>query len=257
MAISKKTRFEVFKRDKFTCQYCGQSSPDVILHIDHIHPISEGGEDDLLNLVTSCRDCNLGKSNRLLSDDAAIKRRKSQLDELQERREQLELLMEWHKSLIDLEQIAVEELADLWDKLIAGYSLNDSGLGYLKRWLSKFTVDEIAECMRISTSQYLDYAEDPNKPTHESVEKAYKYVPKIITSRRRMKDKPYLSDLYYIRGILRNRLSYINEWKSIQLMESAYQAGCSIDEIKQCALAVRSWTCFRETMEAWSQGEAS
>ena len=34
--LSKKIRFEVFKRDKFTCQYCGRMSPDVILEVDHI-----------------------------------------------------------------------------------------------------------------------------------------------------------------------------------------------------------------------------
>lgn len=42
-AISKKTRFEVFKRDRFTCQYCGATPPGVLLHIDHIHPVAEGG----------------------------------------------------------------------------------------------------------------------------------------------------------------------------------------------------------------------
>ncbi len=33
-SISKKIRFEIFKRDAFSCQYCGKSAPDVILHID-------------------------------------------------------------------------------------------------------------------------------------------------------------------------------------------------------------------------------
>ena len=57
-AIPKSVRFEVFKRDKFTCQYCGASAPDVILEIDHIRPVSKGGTNDILNLVTACRDCN-------------------------------------------------------------------------------------------------------------------------------------------------------------------------------------------------------
>jgi len=41
MAISKRDRFEVFKRDKFTCQYCGKAAPDVVLHIDHIHHLKD------------------------------------------------------------------------------------------------------------------------------------------------------------------------------------------------------------------------
>ena len=66
-ALSKKTRFDVFKRDKFTCQYCGAVPPTVLLHVDHVHPVVEGGENDQDNLVTACEPCNLGKGGRLLS----------------------------------------------------------------------------------------------------------------------------------------------------------------------------------------------
>lgn len=62
MAISVRTRFEVFKRDDFTCQYCGRKSPDVVLEADHIVPIVAGGSDDVINLTTSCWECNRGKS---------------------------------------------------------------------------------------------------------------------------------------------------------------------------------------------------
>ena len=60
-ALSKKLRFEVFKRDKFTCQYCGRMAPDVILEVDHINPVAEGGNNNFNNLVTACQDCNRGK----------------------------------------------------------------------------------------------------------------------------------------------------------------------------------------------------
>lgn len=53
-SLSKKKRFEVFKRDSFTCQYCGAKAPDVVLQCDHIKPVSKGGTDDILNLITSC-----------------------------------------------------------------------------------------------------------------------------------------------------------------------------------------------------------
>lgn len=66
--IPKSIRFEVFKRDSFKCQYCGRSAPDVILECDHIHPVSEGGDNSLLNLITSCRDCNRGKGKKLLNE---------------------------------------------------------------------------------------------------------------------------------------------------------------------------------------------
>jgi 5-methylcytosine-specific restriction endonuclease McrA len=64
--ISKKTRFQVLNRDGFTCQYCGRRPPVVKLHVDHVVPVSKGGKNHISNLVTSCQDCNLGKSNRYL-----------------------------------------------------------------------------------------------------------------------------------------------------------------------------------------------
>ena len=62
-SLPQKLRFEVFKRDKHTCQYCGRSPPAVILEVDHIIPISSGGTDELSNLITSCFDCNRGKGD--------------------------------------------------------------------------------------------------------------------------------------------------------------------------------------------------
>lgn len=66
-ALSKKTRFEVFKRDLFACQYCGAHPPKVILECDHIVPVADGGKNSMDNLVTACFDCNRGKSANSLS----------------------------------------------------------------------------------------------------------------------------------------------------------------------------------------------
>lgn len=60
--VSTRTRFEVFKRDDFTCKYCGRKSPEVVLECDHVVPVCEGGSSDPINLVTSCWDCNRGKA---------------------------------------------------------------------------------------------------------------------------------------------------------------------------------------------------
>jgi len=65
-SLSKKIRFEIFKRDGFTCQYCGKTPPQVILEVDHINPVISGGDNDVMNLITSCFDCNRGKGAREL-----------------------------------------------------------------------------------------------------------------------------------------------------------------------------------------------
>lgn len=66
-AISKKVRFDIFKRDGFTCQYCGAHPPQAILHVDHIVPVKEGGRNEDTNLITACDCCNLGKAAKSLS----------------------------------------------------------------------------------------------------------------------------------------------------------------------------------------------
>ena len=61
-SLSVRTRFEIFKRDDFCCRYCGQRTPAVVLQVDHIVPVCDGGSDDEINLVTSCWSCNSGKA---------------------------------------------------------------------------------------------------------------------------------------------------------------------------------------------------
>ena len=68
LSITKTLRFEVFKRDSFTCGYCGRTPPAVVLEVDHIDPRSRGGPDDINNLITACGDCNRGKGVRELSN---------------------------------------------------------------------------------------------------------------------------------------------------------------------------------------------
>jgi len=55
------TRFNVFLRDKFMCQYCGSNSE---LTFDHLLPRSKGGKTDWDNVVTACSSCNVQKGGR-------------------------------------------------------------------------------------------------------------------------------------------------------------------------------------------------
>lgn len=62
MAVSKRLRYEILRRDNHACRYCGGVAPSVVLTVDHVVPTTLGGKDDPSNLVTACRDCNSGKS---------------------------------------------------------------------------------------------------------------------------------------------------------------------------------------------------
>ena len=57
------TRFNVFLRDKFACQYCGSNKD---LTFDHLLPRSRGGKTNWDNVVTACSSCNVKKGGRLL-----------------------------------------------------------------------------------------------------------------------------------------------------------------------------------------------
>lgn len=74
--LSTRTRFEVLKRDGFTCQYCGRSPGEdgVKLHVDHVIAVAEGGTDAPVNLVAACAECNIGKSDKPLTACAFLPR---------------------------------------------------------------------------------------------------------------------------------------------------------------------------------------
>lgn len=61
--ISNKLKHEIWRRDDFTCQYCGRGINEVELEIDHILPVSKGGTIAPSNLQTLCFECNRKKSD--------------------------------------------------------------------------------------------------------------------------------------------------------------------------------------------------
>jgi hypothetical protein len=63
VAVSKRLRFEILRRDNHCCKYCGAKAPDVVLRVDHVVPVALGGSDDPSNLVAACDPCNSGKSS--------------------------------------------------------------------------------------------------------------------------------------------------------------------------------------------------
>lgn len=229
--LSKKMRFEVFKRDSFVCQYCGNSSPEVILEVDHIKPVSRGGDNSITNLITSCFECNRGKSNIELDDNATVTKQHKQLEELNERRNQIEMMMEWREELSNLDNDILNMFCLEFEKA-TNASINDVGKTKVVKWLKKYNFSEILKALDKSANQY----DDP--------EKVFDMIPRIAYFVRNPKPQ-YLQDLYYIRGIMRNRYHYVNDQMAIKLMQEAYELGLSIDEIKSIVFDSNNWTQFK------------
>jgi len=57
-------RIGIFRRDGYCCKHCGEQFSRNQLELDHIKPISTGGDDSIENLQTLCRTCNRKKGNR-------------------------------------------------------------------------------------------------------------------------------------------------------------------------------------------------
>lgn len=156
--IPKSIRFEVFKRDKFTCQYCGASAPDVILEVDHIKPVSKGGSNQIMNLLTACRDCNRGKTNKELSDNTAVMLQKKQLEAAQERREQLEMMLKWREELETERELEIDAINQYF-VLHTKWELNDNGKRDVRKLIKRFGFNEVYTACEISIDRYYDGSE--------------------------------------------------------------------------------------------------
>lgn len=219
--ISKKLRFEVFKRDRFSCQYCGTKAPDTVLHVDHIHPVKAGGKNDILNLVTACVACNAGKGARKLDDRSEVERQRAQIEELQDRREQLEMMLQWRdqaeRERTDVVQEVVQRVAGR-----GGFEPNESGRAHIRRWLKRFELPDLLAALDESFDHYMRWnADDPDQDAWET---AFKKIPAIASLRLQAVKRPYVPKLAYIQGILRKRFrdprgNYINALEEYHLAD--------------------------------------
>jgi hypothetical protein len=144
-SISTKTRFEVFKRDCFTCQYCGNHPPAVVLEPDHIDPVANGGTNDMNNLITACFDCNRGKAARLLTDvpQSLIER----AEEIKERELQIkgyQKLMKSVRNRLDRDALKVCAVYELY---IDGMTLTPASLKTVRSFLEKLDLQQVIDAM--------------------------------------------------------------------------------------------------------------
>lgn len=149
--LSKKTRFSVFKRDGFVCQYCGAHPPAVILEVDHIKPVARGGSNEIDNLITSCFDCNRGKSDGELSDIPQSLQDKAA--EVLEREEQIR----GYQSVMDAKRLRLEEEAaevcEIYEMFAPGYTLSDKAMVSVRMFIDKLGVHEVVASMEKACSR--------------------------------------------------------------------------------------------------------
>lgn len=147
-ALSKKIRFEVFKRDLFVCQYCGAHPPEAVLHVDHIDPVVGGGTNDIDNLVTACDACNQGKGPRLLSAiPEALSTKAVRIAESEEQLRGYQEIMRARSERIE------DEAWEVAEKLYPGAGkrgFNSRDLLTIKKFIGRMGLFEVLEMADIS-----------------------------------------------------------------------------------------------------------
>jgi hypothetical protein len=173
-------------------------------------------------------------------------KQRAMLDELSERREQLEMMLAWRDGLKKIDEDAVQCVADAWRSTADGWYLNEAGLKGVKTFLKKVPLAHVLEAIDTAGDKYLT-RDDDGKFTAESVNLAWTKVAAIAKSAM-LPD--YERQLLYIRGICRNRFTYCNETKCIQLLKEAYEAGVDLDTLTAIAKEERNWTNWQNAMYA-------
>lgn len=245
--INKKIRFEVFKRDSFTCQYCGRTAPDVVLEVDHINPVKSGGTNDIMNLITSCFDCNRGKGKRKLTTNDEIKKQQEQLKLLNEKRKQLEMLIEWKQELENFEELQVDKIELLLSNA-TGHTFSEYGRNNCKKEIKKYGFEEVYECTKISIDQYYE----PNN--EESITKTFNYIGKICANREFQKKNPMMYKVNYLLKIAKNRLPYLREYDLKKFLINNLEEE-DFEYIKEIFIGARSWTMLINELNEYYESE--
>lgn len=144
--LGNKLRFDIFKRDLFTCQYCGKNPPSVVLEIDHIIPVSKGGSNEIDNLLTSCFECNRGKTNTSLNTLPSTTAEKLAL--IQEKEDQYKA---YQKTLAVVERRIkkeIEKVNDVYKSHFPKYQLSESfKTGSVRKFIIELGLNEVLVAM--------------------------------------------------------------------------------------------------------------
>lgn len=242
--LGKKIRFEVFKRDKFTCQYCGRKAPEVVLEVDHIKPVADGGTDEMLNLVTACFDCNRGKGKRELSDDSIVVTQQKQLEELAERKEQMEMLIAWKRELMNMNEEFVDLLCEHFESFFDGaITVNELGRKDFSKWIKEFGFQEVLEAMEISVDKYC------KSNNRNDIQNAFNKIGGICAMRKKQKNDPQLYYFNYSKKVLKEKCNYINMPVLHEYIYENVFTEEDFERLKSIFYKANNWSAFSRIFE--------
>lgn len=135
MAVSKRLRFEILRRDGFRCYYCGTRGNETTngLTIDHVTPTALGGSDLPSNLVSACSDCNAGKSATSLDSETVAGLTVHSSAAADERRSAVEKAA----TTVDTEHTYLQDVLAAWRSHAPSYvQFPGDGFAIVDRWFA-------------------------------------------------------------------------------------------------------------------------
>jgi transcriptional regulator with XRE-family HTH domain len=158
--------------------------------------------------------------------------------------QQLQTKMDAAEGLRSVLLEAVDRLCSYWEVYTPSWSVNENGRRTLHKWLRTYSLEELIHGMDVAATQYLRTDAD-GRITGDSWEIAFFKIQGVCRTERALKDEPDLRELYYIRGILKNKCAgYFDKPQALKNLRIARSWGISVNELNEIALQTQNWNHF-------------
>lgn len=165
------------------------------------------------------------------------------VNELDLKSQQLNSIMiDSHKTFQNSNEDSINKLIDYWEFLAKyHYRMTDTVINEIKQLKKNYSDDEILISMDIAKDQYFKY--ENQIVTYDSYTFAFSKISGILNGRKH----PEIGNLFYIRGILKNRIkTYFDNEKCLFILKDAYEKGLSIEELTTIAKRAINWQRWKE-----------
>jgi transcriptional regulator with XRE-family HTH domain len=143
------------------------------------------------------------------------------------------------------------KLSNYWESIVHGCILAEGDRRKLDKWLGTFSTVEIMNAMDACEREYVHY-QPQGLCTPSTAEYAFNKIPAVCRVNRRAEANPDERQLYFIRGVVRNRIEDFDNTEGIRLLRQAYTAGVDVERLREFAGSVQSWQEFERGLMLWA-----
>lgn len=238
----KRIKFEVFEKDSFKCQSCGRGAPIVTLQLTRIQETQHNDNWlDTAFLSTSCKDCEKKRSD---STDKSTRNGFISIDELEERLQQLKMLINWRKGMLNIRKQQLAHLVNYWEHKIPSFVISNDQKKYILTYITKYSCEEIRSAMDMAADKFFVQSTD-GTISNSSILNAFGKVPEICLKKSEIADIHESDGLQNVHERIKNNISgFFDSRRAMQWLNYARSWEVPIEELFQMASSIGSWTEF-------------